>query len=289
MLLAQPGVMTSLSRRATATLSGLGLVVLFALVRYVPDIGAADRSASLGRLDSGTALMAVERVALATISVVTLVAGLLVLAAYAARRQGVGAAARVSAAVIGAVVSAELLKHVLPFDPMPTSTGGVTTSGSFPSGHSAIAASVALAIVATVGPRLARLWWGPLVAWVSLVAAGTVAAGWHRPSDAVGGVLMAVLWHAALVRRPAPDAGVVARAPHEPTSAGGIPGWRWWALMCAAILAGAVAPRVGTDVDLGETASRLYLLGLGAVLATTGALMLLGPQRLPTAVATRRT
>jgi membrane-associated phospholipid phosphatase len=280
MSLAHPGDMTSLSRRAIAWISAAGLVVLFELV---PSIGAADRSAFSGRLDSGTALMVVERLALATISVVTLAVGLVVLTGYTARRRGIGPAVRIAVSVVGAAVSAELLKRVLPFDPTPTPTGQAISSGSFPSGHSAIAAAFALAVAATVGPRLARLWWGPLVAWVSLVAAGTVAAGWHRPSDAVGGVLLAVIWHTVLVRRPASEASssLAGREPGGLPSARGIPGSRWWALMGAAILAGALAPRAGAGTELGEAARRLYVLGLGAVLAATGALMLVGPQRVP--------
>lgn len=293
MLSAQASVMTALSRRTTAGISGVGLVALYALVQWVPIIGAADRSAFMGRLDGGTSLIGVERLALATITLLTLLVGLLVLTLYTARRQGVVPAVRLAGSVVGAAVSAELLKHVLPFHPTPTLTGQLSTSGSFPSGHSAIAAALALAVAATAGPRLARLWWGPLVAWVSLVAAGTVAVGWHRPSDAVGGVLLALVWHAALVRRPsiATSAAVVTREPNGRRAARGVPGWRWWAVMCVAILAGALAPRVGAHVELGDEAGRLYVLGLGAVLATTGALMLLGPQRVPlrsTAAAPRR-
>jgi membrane-associated phospholipid phosphatase len=269
MFVAHHPVMTSLSRRSIGWISVLGLVVLFALVRVVPRIGAADRSASVGRLDSGTSLLLVERLALGTVSVLTLGVGLLVLTAYTARRRGAGPAVRIAAAVLGAAVSAELLKRVLPFDPTPTSTGQAITGGSFPSGHTAIAAAFALAVAATLGPRLARSWWGPLVAWVSLVAVGTVAAGWHRPSDAVGGVLLAVVWHAALVRRPAEVAPAVVPSRE--------PGWRWWGAMCAVVLVAALVPRAGTGEELGETANRLYLLGLGAVLAATGALMVVGP------------
>lgn len=285
MCVAQPGGMTSWPRRTVGWTAAAGLVVLFALVRLVPDVGRADRWAFSGRLDSGTALLVVEHLALATVSVATLAVVLVVLAAYNVRTRGTGHAARVVASVLGAAATAEILKRVLPFDPVRTSTGQLTTSGSFPSGHSAIAAAVALAVAASVGPRLLRRWWGPLVAWVSLVAAATVAAGWHRPSDAVGGVLLAVVWHTALVRRPTaarPALGARARS-----LADGIPGWRWWAVMGAAILVGALVPRTGSDVDLGETSTSLYVLGLGSVLATTGALMLVGP-RLPRVVAVRR-
>jgi len=275
------GRMTSLSRRTIGWLSGAALVVLFGLIRLVPRIDAADRSAFSGRLDSGTTLITIERLSLATISFATLAVGLVVLAVVTVRRNGVGLAGRLTAAVLGAAASAEVLKRILPFDPGTTSTGQAITSGSFPSGHSAIAASFALAVAATLGPRLARLWWGPLVAWVSLVAAGTVAAGWHRPSDAVGGVLLAVVWHTALVRRPAAESSpvVVSRERIAQKAVNGIPGWRWWGVACAAILVGALAPRAGGEVELRETAGHLYVLGLGAVLAATGALMLVGPHR----------
>jgi len=281
--------MTSLSRRAIGWISGAALVAIFGLIGLVPWLDAADRSASSGRLDSGTNLITVERLALATISLGTLAVGLVVLAVLTARRRGVGPAVRITVSVLGAAGSAELLKRILPFDPGQTSTGQAITSGSFPSGHSAIAAAFALAVAATIGPRLARLWWGPLVAWVSLVAAGTVAAGWHRPSDAVAGVLVAVIWHTALVRRPAaePSPAVVAREPIGLRAPRGVPGWRWWGVACAAILVGALAPRAGGEVELRETAGHLYVLGLGAVLAATGALMLVGPHRMVVATGSR--
>jgi len=281
--------MTSLSRRAIGWISGAALVVIFSLIRLVSWVDAADRSASSGRLDSGTTLITIERLALATISLGTLAVGLVVLAVLTARRRGVGPAVRITVSVLGAAGSAELLKRILPFDPGTTSTGQAITSGSFPSGHTAIAASFALAVAATVGPRLARLWWGPLVAWVSLVAAGTVAAGWHRPSDAVGGVLLAVVWHTALVRRPAAEAppAVVDRERVAQQSAKAVPGWRWWGVACGAILLGALAPRAGGEVELRETAGHLYVLGLGAVLAATGALMLVGPHRMVVATSSR--
>ena len=283
MSVAQSGRMTSLSRRRIGWLSGALLTVLFGLVRLVPGVGAADRSALSGRLDSGTTLIAIERLALATISIATLAVGLLVLAASTARRRGARAAMLVTASVLGAAASAEVLKRILPFDPGRTAAGQAITSGSFPSGHTAIAASFALALAATMGPRLARRWWGPLVAWVSLVAAGTVAAGWHRPSDAVGGVLLAIVWHTALVRRPTAEVSSTAVAPESSRvrSGGGVVGWRWWGVACAAVLFGALVPRAGGEVELRETASHLYVLGLGGVLATTGALMLLAPDRVP--------
>jgi membrane-associated phospholipid phosphatase len=272
-----------LSRRAIGWASGAGLATLFGVVRLVPRLDSADRAALAGRLDSGASLISLERLALGVISVGTLSVGVLVLGLLSLRRHGAGFAVRVTVAMVGSAASAELLKRVLPFD--ASQTPGVALShGSFPSGHATVAAAVALGVAASVGPRLAARWWGPLVTWVALVAAGTVAVGWHRPSDAVGGVLLAIVWHTILVRQETVENTSVAvprnRAPgfaRIPRMAG-----RWWGIACAAILLGALVPRAGADVELHEGPGRLYLVGLSAVLAATGVLVLLvSPERVP--------
>lgn len=276
--------MTSMSRRATVSISAVALVVLYALITFVPRLASVDRSAFAGRLDSGTRLIVMERLALSTITILTLSAGLLVVCGRTYRRQGLGPALRMATAVVGAVVSAELLKHFLPTASGTSPLGLVVAGGSFPSGHATIATGFALALASTLGPKLARRWWGPLVAWVSLVAAGTVAAGWHRPSDAVGGVLLAVIWHAALVRGREADEATAAAATRSRVGvpiAALISGWGWWAAMATAVIAGALAPQARSGHELGEAASPLYLVGLAAVLAATGALILLGPWREP--------
>ena len=276
--------MMSMSRRAAASISAVALVVLYALITFVPRVAAADRSAFAGRLDSGSGLIVMERLALSTITIVTLSVGLLVVCWRTYRRQGHGAAVHIAAAVVGAVVSAELLKHFLPTAAGTLPFGQIVAGGSFPSGHATIATGFALAVASTLDPKPARRCWGPLVAWVSLVAAGTVAAGWHRPSDAVGGVLLAVIWHTALVRRRVADeadGAAVGRSRMGVPPAASISGWGWWAVMGAAVMAGALAPQARSGPELGEAASPLYVVGLAAVLAATGALLLLGPSRGP--------
>jgi membrane-associated phospholipid phosphatase len=268
------------ARLTIGVIAGGALVGIFSLLRLVPVVDAADRAALAGRLDSGTALIAVERLALATISVATLAVGLGVLVLVWVRRGRAGLAVRLSLSVLGAAGTAELLKRLLPFDPTQPGTGASLSTGSFPSGHSAIAAAVALAVATTLGPRVARRWWGPLVAWVSLVAVGTVAAGWHRPSDAVGGILVAVVWHTALVRPSSPvdSATTLTRQVDDVGSSRDVTGWRWWGVAAVAILLAAITPRTGGDVEVRETASHLFVLGIASVLATTGVLMLLVPR-----------
>ena len=71
----------------------------------------------------------------------------------------------------------------------------------YPSGHMTAAAALALALVLVVPPRL-RIPAGLLgLAWTAGVGLSLVATGTHRPSDVIGGVLMAGAF-AALAFRP---------------------------------------------------------------------------------------
>ncbi|GAA1944197.1 phosphatase PAP2 family protein [Amycolatopsis minnesotensis] len=68
---------------------------------------------------------------------------------------------------------------------------GSTSHNSFPSGHTGAAAGLLFGLLIAVPPR-AR-WWiaAPGAAGVSVVAAATMAAGWHRLSDVLAAVLLA--------------------------------------------------------------------------------------------------
>ncbi|HET9127344.1 MAG TPA: phosphatase PAP2 family protein [Propionibacteriaceae bacterium] len=87
------------------------------------------------------------------------------------------------ATAAASVVAAELLKHVLLSRPSTAAPAAV--SNSFPSGHTAVAAAVTVALWFVVSPR-----WRPAVVIVggllcALVGVVTVVQQWHRPSDAV--------------------------------------------------------------------------------------------------------
>ncbi|MEV4656967.1 phosphatase PAP2 family protein [Micromonospora sp. NPDC049301] len=67
-----------------------------------------------------------------------------------------------------------------------------STHNSFPSGHVAAATALLLAFMLVL-PGWARRWLAvPGAAGVSVIASATMVAGWHRFSDALGGVLLAV-------------------------------------------------------------------------------------------------
>ncbi|MFJ6167111.1 phosphatase PAP2 family protein [Micromonospora orduensis] len=139
--------------------------------------------------------------------------------------------------VLCAVLVAGVTKSALQRPELQVGTS--TTHNSFPSGHVAAAMTLLLAFLLVL-PVRARPWLAlPGAAGVTVIAGATMVAGWHRFSDALGGVLLGValfcLAAAVLTARP----GAVRAAPG---AAGG----------------GAVRPGLAEAV--------VGLLGLGCVL-----------------------
>jgi len=93
-----------------------------------------------------------------------------------------------------AALLAEVLRVLLPHPDLATgyeALMGGKTYQTFPSGHATIATAATLALLLVVAPQLRT---GVAIAGAfatTLVAAGTVAATWHRPGDALGGVALA--------------------------------------------------------------------------------------------------
>ncbi|MEV4348489.1 phosphatase PAP2 family protein [Actinoplanes sp. NPDC049596] len=92
--------------------------------------------------------------------------------------------------VIGANVTTQLLKMRL-YRP---DLDGADMPNSFPSGHTAAAASVAFAVILVLPQALrgtiALVGFG----YVTIIAVATVWAAWHRPSDTVGALLVTLAW-----------------------------------------------------------------------------------------------
>ncbi len=117
-------------------------------------------------------------------------AALLVFIALLRRRPMM--AAVTAAILLGANVTTQLLKPALA-DVRIIDLHGVESlyPGSWPSGHSTAAMSLALCCVLVVGP-----WLRPLAALIGAAYAvgvgyALVALGWHLPSDVLGGFLVA--------------------------------------------------------------------------------------------------
>ncbi|RZI93033.1 MAG: phosphatase PAP2 family protein [Microbacterium sp.] len=98
--------------------------------------------------------------------------------------------------IAGANVTTQVLKHVLL--QRADLVDGVVASNSFPSGHTTVIAS-GVGALCLVSPRWMRPLVVPVGAFaVALTGASTVVAGWHRPSDVVGAVLVTTAWTAAV-------------------------------------------------------------------------------------------
>jgi membrane-associated phospholipid phosphatase len=100
---------------------------------------------------------------------------------------------------VGAIVTSELLKSKLGVS-HPTASGyGTYVRHSWPSGATTAATALACSLVLVVRPRL-RPYAAILGAGFALaVVCSVVRLGWHYPSDAVGGVLVALTWGAVTV------------------------------------------------------------------------------------------
>jgi len=180
-----------------AVVCGLLLVVLFAVATRTHWGQTVDDAALNGRTTRASVLTATNRV-LNTISIASLVLGsaAIVLVALARRRPHLALTA--AAIILGSNIATQLMKKVLLDRPdligRPDPLGLLNT---FPSGHSTVAMSLAVGIVIVVPARarpVAAL--GGLV-YATLVGAGTVTAGWHRPSDVVGAYLVVMVWAGA--------------------------------------------------------------------------------------------
>lgn len=156
-----------------------------------------DLDAYYGQIASARSIARYESLSLDLLTPLSMLLALSVLV-LVAWRQGIVVVGMISAgAVMGAWVSAELIKHFGPWHPMlaaeqylPSGLKGLT----MPSGHTTAITALSLAVVMLL-PAAWRSW-GGVVAGIACVSAAcaVVTAGWHRPSDAIGGLCWGGVW-----------------------------------------------------------------------------------------------
>lgn len=147
----------------------------------------------------------------------------------------------------GSLGTTELLKHVVL--PRPGFGIGSMNFNSLPSGHTTAAASIAIAVVLVVPPaaRIAATLIGGLFA--VLIGIGTLAVGWHRPSDVIAGYLVVAGWTALVTAFSQLRQPVVRERSKATGCRNGIPtNVLGWMLLVAAFVAGGIAV-----IMLGET------------------------------------
>ena len=257
--------------RNLVLLGGLALMLLFLtyLVAVGTDLGQTfGDSAYLGRLVESKSTRATASSILNLITGFTIALMLVVIVVIGLLRRQILVSAVAGGGFLAAIVAAEVLKRTLPRPEISVLEVSTKFEGfnTFPSGHATIATAFVLATLVISSPR-----WRPAVAlagalWVSLVCSGTLAAGWHRPSDAVGGVALATgvmgisggllvsrrflptpelrtaraLWPGAAIIFAVAALSLLAsitRFPHE----GGRSGFVWWAFPVASLVIDAVA------------------------------------------------
>ncbi|MGK5739193.1 phosphatase PAP2 family protein [Micromonospora sp. URMC 103] len=174
--------------------------------------------------------------------------------------------------VLTTVAVAGVAKSLLPRPEFPLGDG--SAHNSFPSGHVSAAAALLLAFLLVLPGRPRRWLAVPGAAGVSVVAAATMIAGWHRFSDALGGVLLAValfcLAAAALAGGPG-GAGGQDRWDEPPGGTGGMAVGAvavvgaLLAVVCAAPLEGGplLAVVAATGLTVLAVASAVFLLDSG--------------------------
>ncbi|MFI6781585.1 phosphatase PAP2 family protein [Micromonospora sp. NPDC050276] len=144
-----------------------------------------------GGYEQQTVLVDPAKSVLATFGDPTLIAVLLgvVLLVGVLRRRLVAGVVGVGT-VVCAVLVAGAVKSALPRPDLQIESS--TTHNSFPSGHVAAATALLLAFMLVLPGWARRCLAVPGAAGVSVIAAATMIAGWHRFSDVLGGVLLGV-------------------------------------------------------------------------------------------------
>lgn len=151
-----------------------------------------DNEAYFGRESEGRYLATTGNHLLSRVTAGVMALALLVIVAIASLGRafvvGLIAAAGVGIAMIGA----QVLKATLPWSALVPSDSDLPLGlqrETYPSGHTTIGMSFTLALL-LIMPAAMRWWVVPATAFgAGLFGVGVVIAGWHRPSDAIGGAL----------------------------------------------------------------------------------------------------
>lgn len=257
----------------------LGLIATAIVALLVPQARARDLDTLQGfvALDRGPVARAAGHVVhLCDPATYALIGAALVAVALARRRWRV--AGTFAIVLVAAPLTTELLKPLLATPRGEEWWGAANISaGSWPSGHSTAAMTLALGLVLVSPNRLRPLAAAVAALWSAAIAFGILVLAWHFPSDVLGGFLVAGLWTALA-------AGVLLRGqePHPLAVADLRAQWRSAAalvvgvgLVAALAAALAVGPRaVGSFAHHHTTA-----VAGGAVIAALGMALAAGLAR----------
>lgn len=181
---------------ALALACAAGLVVLYVVFVRTHPGQRVDEAALAGRLASSHARAAANDL-LTTISGGSVALVLALLAGQALVRRRVALAVVALAVILGAVATTEVLKHMLLT--RPDLVRSSIPRNSFPSGHTTTAFAVGIAATLAAPARWRRAVAAGAFLYGTAIGVATIAAGWHRPSDVAGALLVVTGWAAAVV------------------------------------------------------------------------------------------
>lgn len=151
-----------------------------------------DNAGYFGRNVVARAVLDYDHHILGAVSIPTLAGATIAILLVGAVRRCLPVAVIAAAGFVGAIVGAELLKHILPWHPLVPEDALLALDlqrDTYPSGHTTIGTSLAIALV-LVSSAHWRPWLAMLAGFMSAsFATGVLFAGWHRPSDALGGIV----------------------------------------------------------------------------------------------------
>ncbi|RIV40000.1 phosphatase PAP2 family protein [Micromonospora radicis] len=129
-------------------------------------------------------------------SVVSLLAATLMIGFIALIRGRVALAVAATMVIAGSNVSTQLLKYGLGRPDYGIDLERAYVGNSLPSGHTTVAASVAVALVLVLPPKGRAFAAVVGAGYAAAAGVATLSAGWHRPSDAVAAFLVVGVWAA---------------------------------------------------------------------------------------------
>jgi membrane-associated phospholipid phosphatase len=178
-----------------ATISALACAGLYGATVLTPAGQLLGDFVLAGRPASNPRALGAAQDALATVSLGMLAGATVALGALALLAGRPRLALAVVIDIAGANLTAQLLKATLG-RPDLIGTAPFGYGNSFPSGHVAVAASLALAALLVAPRRLRGLTALGGAVYVAVVAVSTLTAGWHRLADGIGAILIALAWAA---------------------------------------------------------------------------------------------
>ena len=185
------------SRRVWCLVGGLvaitSVAALWQFFVVDPRGRVADQAAFLGADLGRSRLEPVAHVVLDVVNTRFLILAMVAAVLVALLRRQWGDAARAVLVVVGANVTAQVLKVAIE-RPGGADLAASGWENSLPSGHTTVAASVA-AVALIVAPRSLR----PLIAllgagYATLTGIATISLGWHRPSDVLAAMAIVAAW-----------------------------------------------------------------------------------------------